>query len=78
MMQPDEVQKLVIDVLPAGAEVTVQDQTGSLDHYSVLVVSEAFKGKMLFEQHQMVQAPLAPAIKDGRLHAISIKTIVPE
>ncbi len=78
MMQPDEVQKLVIDVLPAGAEVTVQDQTGSLDHYSILVVSEVFKGKMLFEQHQIVQAPLALAIKDGRLHAISIKTIVPE
>jgi len=78
MMQAAEVQKLVVDVLPEGAEVTVQDQTGSMDHYSVLVVSDAFKGKMLFEQHQMVQAPLAPAIKDGRLHAISIKTIVPE
>jgi len=78
MMQAVEIQKLVVDALPEGAEVTVQDQTGSMDHYSVMVISNAFKGKMLFEQHQMVQAPLTPAIKDGRLHAISIKTIVPQ
>ena len=77
MIKPEEVQKMIMDALP-GAEVTVQDQTGTLDHFQVLVVSPSFSGKTLVEQHLMVQRPLKAAITDGRIHAVSIKTFIPE
>ena len=77
MIQPEEVQKMLREALP-GAEVTVQDQTGTLDHFQVLVASPSFKGKTLVEQHLMVQRPLKAAIEDGRIHAVSIKTFVPD
>lgn len=77
MMQPDEVKKIVEQHLP-GSRVSVKDLTGTLDHFQVEVVSEAFRGKMLLEQHRMVQAPLEPYVKDERIHALSIKTHTPE
>jgi acid stress-induced BolA-like protein IbaG/YrbA len=77
MIRPEEVQKIILSALP-DAEVTVQDQTGTLDHFQILVASPVFRGKTLVEQHLMVHKPLKPAIEDGRIHAVSIKTFTPE
>ena len=55
------------------SEVTVRDMTGGGDHFEVIVVSPAFQGKMLIEQHQLVHAALEP-LKD-KVHAVKIKTL---
>ena len=72
-----EIKKIVEQSLP-GAQVQVKDLTGTRDHFQVEVVSSAFAGKMLIQQHQMVQAPLLPYVKDERIHALSIRTYTPE
>ena len=77
MLALDDLRRLVLEILP-GAEVAVRDLTGGLDHFEVLVVSPRFEGKSLVERHQMIQGPLRPAIEDGRIHALSLKTWTPE
>ena len=59
----------------ADSEVTVRDMTGGGDHFEVLVVTPAFRGKTLIEQHQIVHAALEP-LKD-KIHAVKIKTFAP-
>lgn len=73
MMAPEDVQKMLLDNLP-GAEVTVEDLTGTQDHFFVTVMSAEFTGKALIEQHQMVNQALKHALEDGRIHALKIKT----
>jgi stress-induced morphogen len=60
------------------AEVSIVDRTGTMDHFNVTVASEAFRGKTLIEQHQLVYGTLRAALKDGRVHAVELKTIIPE
>lgn len=72
MTLAEEIQSEIQKALP-GSEVTVQDTTGGGDHFEVLVLSPAFRGKMLIEQHQMVHYVLEP-LKD-RIHAVKIKTL---
>ena len=71
MVRPEAIQSLVQKGIP-GAEVTVQDLTGAGDHFQVIVLTPAFQGKTLIEQHQMVHASLEP-LKD-QIHALAIKT----
>lgn len=75
-MLPDELKKIIQTNLP-GAVVEIRDLTGAADHYEARVTSECFRGLSLIEQHQLVQKPLLPLINDGRLHALSIKTKLP-
>jgi len=76
MIEPEEVKRILTAALPE-AEITVEDQTGTLDHFQIFVVSKDFEGKTLIEQHLMVQRPLKQAIEDGRIHAVQIKTMKP-
>jgi len=73
MIQPEDIHKVLTTSFPDG-EVTVQDLTGTLDHFQVMVLWAGFEGKGLVEQHQMVNKALAGPLEDGRLHALSIKT----
>ena len=70
-MLADEIQTILSRAFPE-AEVTVEDMTGTGDHFQVIVLSGLFKGKSLIEQHQMVHASLAP-LRD-QIHALAIKT----
>ena len=56
------------------ADVQIVDRTGTMDHFNVHVRSKAFTGKTLIEQHQMVYGALGAALKDGRIHAVELKT----
>lgn len=67
----DQIQSAVKNGIP-DSEVTVEDMTGGGDHFRVIVLSRAFQGKILIEQHQMVHHCLEP-LKD-RIHAVAIKT----
>ncbi|HEV7178984.1 MAG TPA: BolA family protein [Candidatus Baltobacteraceae bacterium] len=60
------------------AEVDVVDRTGTMDHFNVSVRSAHFAGKTLIEQHQLVYGALRDALKDGRVHAVELKTILSE
>ena len=73
MIHPDEIKSLVKKAIP-DAEVWVQDLTGGGDHFQISVASSAFQGKMLIDQHRLIQQALQLALEDGRIHAIQIKT----
>ena len=77
MMAAEDIRAIVLAALP-GSEVTVTDLTGERDHFRVEVISPAFEGKPLIDRHRMVQDPLRPAVEDGRIHALSLRTLTPE
>ncbi len=75
MITPGEVSQIVLSKLP-DAKVDVRDMTGGGDHFEIVVVSKAFTGKTLLEQHKMVFAALEGEM-DHRIHAVQLKTRTP-
>jgi stress-induced morphogen len=69
------LEELIKRALP-DARVETRDRTGTLDHYNITVISQAFVGKPLLDRHRIVYDALAEALKDGRLHAVELKTEV--
>lgn len=68
--------KFVEEIIKTGlpdAEVWVEDMTGTRDHLAITVVSDEFKGKMLFEQHQILMTLLKDELKQ-RIHAVKLQT----
>ncbi len=55
------------------ARVTVVDRTGTLDHFSIRVVSDVFKDKSLLDRHRLIYDALKEPMQDGRIHALEIK-----
>ncbi len=76
MVTPEQVETMIKTGLP-DAEVQVQDLTGGGDHYQVTVVSPAFEGKTLIQQHQMVYRAVNQAMSTEAIHALSLKTSAP-
>jgi acid stress-induced BolA-like protein IbaG/YrbA len=72
-MQADELKKIIEDGIPS-AEVAVQ---GDGDHFEATIVSEAFAGKSMVQQHQMVYAALGDLMQ-GAVHALSFRTFTPQ
>ena len=77
MIEEDEMAALIRRTLP-DAEIDVVDLTGTMDHFNVLVRSQAFAGKSLMDRHRMVERALKPARDDGRIHALAIRTEIRE
>ncbi len=76
MMHPEEVQKILEQAFP-GAWVSVEDMTGTMDHFEIVVTSDVFQGLSLIDQHKVVHAALAGEM-DKRIHAVKIKTRIPK
>jgi stress-induced morphogen len=72
MPTPDEIRRHIEAALP-GARVAVADTTGAGDHFEVEVVTPAFAGKSLVEQHQLVYGALESVM--ARIHALSLRTV---
>ena len=70
---PHEVRERIASAFPA-AQIEVVDLTGTQDHYQARIVSAAFQGKSLIEQHQLVYRALGDAM-DGPIHALALETI---
>lgn len=70
------VEDLIRSGLP-DAIVTVEDMTGTKDHLAITVVSDAFKGKILIEQHQILMNLLKEELKN-RIHAVKLHTFTKE
>ena len=77
MIETEELKSVIAPAFP-GAEIEVLDQTGTLDHFQVTLVSKAFAGKPLLECHKLAMAAVRDAIEDGRVHAVTWKTYTPE
>lgn len=45
-------------------------------HFEALIVSEAFEGKSMVQQHQLVYGALGDRMK-AEIHALSMKTLTP-
>lgn len=67
------VQDLITSKL-SDAKVFVEDMTGTRDHLAITVISDAFKGKLLIEQHQMLMDILKDELK-SRIHAVKLQTL---
>jgi len=73
MIDTQTMAALVRRALP-DAQVEIVDLTGTMDHFNVLVRSNAFHGVPPLDRHRMVEGALAEARADGRIHAMSIRT----
>ena len=76
MITPEEIKTTLAKSLPVTL-VETQDLTGGGDHWQLIVVSPAFEGKGLIEQHRMVNDALQEPMQDERIHALSLKTFSP-
>jgi acid stress-induced BolA-like protein IbaG/YrbA len=77
MIEPQWIETKIKTALP-DADVQVNDTTGTGDHFEARVVSAAFTGKSMVQQHQLVYAPLKDVLATGELHALALKTYSPE
>ncbi len=58
--------------------MSLKDLTGTGDHWQVTIVTQAFAGKSMLDQHRMVKALFEADIASGAVHAFSLKTYTPE
>jgi len=73
-MEAEAVRQLLSHAFPDAAELSVEDRTGTGDHFQVTVASSEFDGLPLLDQHRRVNDVLAPRIADGSIHELRIKT----
>jgi acid stress-induced BolA-like protein IbaG/YrbA len=76
-MTPQQL-KARIEQLAPGTQAEVVDLTGTMDHYQAVVVSPAFAGKLMMEQHRMVYGLFKSEIDSNEVHALTLKTFTPE
>jgi len=60
--------------IPDAEVVDFVDLTGGGDHLSVHIRSSAFLKMPLLDQHRLVYAAVQDAMRDGRIHALQMKT----
>lgn len=75
-MSPTQIKEAIESALP-GAKVLVRDMTGTGDHYQAVVGSNAFEGKSLIQQHQLIYEALGEKM-GGEVHALMLKTCSPD
>ena len=80
-MDTDEVERQIEAGIPdAEASVTlprVPDEDHEDAHFAAVVVSPAFEGKSLVDQHELVYDALGEAMTDD-IHALELKTYTPD
>ena len=80
-IQPDDVAALIEENLPdAVASVTaprIHDDEDEDAHFAAVVVSPAFEGESLVDQHQLVYDAVGDHMTRS-VHALEIKTYTPE
>ncbi|KAB2900357.1 MAG: BolA family transcriptional regulator [Kofleriaceae bacterium] len=75
-MNPADIEARIKAALP-DAQVTLEDMTGTKDHWRARIVSSAFAGKSLVQRHRLINAALADELK-GPIHALTMDTLTPE
>jgi acid stress-induced BolA-like protein IbaG/YrbA len=77
MLDAARIRERILGALP-DSEVQVNDTTGTGDHFEAYVVSAAFAGKPMVQQHKLVYAAVQDWLQTGELHALALKTYTPE
>jgi stress-induced morphogen len=70
----ERLQTLLAEAFPDASELSVEDRTGTGDHFQVTVASPRFAGLSLLDQHRLVNQALAVPLADGTIHELRIKT----
>jgi stress-induced morphogen len=68
------LEGLLRSAFPDATELSVEDRTGTGDHFQVTVASRRFAGLSLVDQHRLVYDALAEPLADGTIHELRIKT----
>ncbi len=76
MISKELMTELLRKAMP-DARVSIADRTGTMDHFSIEVISSAFNGVSLMDRQRMIYKALAEPMQDGRIHALEIKTQTP-
>ncbi len=75
MAEASEIQQRIEQAIP-GSHVAVEDTVGDGNHWRAIVTAPQFVGLSRIDQHKLVNDVFAGEL-GGRIHALSIKTIVP-
>jgi stress-induced morphogen len=73
-MEADAIRVILEQVFPSAGEISVEDRTGTGDHFQVVVSTPDFDGLSLLDQHRRVNDALAAPLRDGSIHELRIKT----
>lgn len=77
-MTPEDVEALLESKLPdARADVGRPRGVDDDDHLTATIVSPAFEGEILLDQHEMVYDALGDHMTD-EIHAIELSTYTPD
>lgn len=76
-MKPSQLKER-LESLCAGTRAEVVDLTGTEDHYQATIISTAFEGKLMIEQHRMVFQLVQSEVDSGEVHALTLKTFTPK
>ena len=76
MPSTDEIKQRIETALP-GSSADVEDWTGGGDHFRATVVAPQFAGQSRIQQHRLVYDVFGAEI-GGPIHALSLKTQIPE
>jgi stress-induced morphogen len=76
-MKPTQLKQRLESLSP-DTQAEVIDMTGTEDHYQAVVISSAFAGKMMIEQHRMVFSLIQAEVDSGEVHALTLKTYTPD
>ena len=73
-MATEPLRALLAQAFPDAAELSVEDRTGTGDHFQVTVADARFGGLSLVDQHRLVYEALAEPLGDGTIHELRIRT----
>lgn len=76
-MDRAEVERRIEDAIPDAEATVTYPRPNDTDHLAARVVSPAFEGSSLLEQHDMVRDALGDALTT-EIHALKIATRTPE
>ena len=73
-MEVEAIRALLAQAFPEAHELSVEDRTGTGDHFEVTLATSEFDGVSLLDQHRRVNDALAEPLADGSIHELRIKT----
>lgn len=76
MIEPRELEAILHKAFPDASVLTLEDLTGTKDHYQLTLVTPAFEGVSRVAQHQAVYRALGDLMK-GPVHALALTTSAP-
>lgn len=69
--------ELVRNTIAAGLACSHLEVEGDGQHFTAVIVSDAFSGQRLIQRHRLVYAALGDRMRE-EIHALSMQTLTPE